>query len=61
MIIKKWAFFIETIGIKYQLPMWCIFKRKRYMDNWYSGLEHGNGHHISLSENRWTDNKPKFY
>lgn len=53
---RKWVSFIETIGIKRRLPMWCIFKGKRYIDDWYSALEHGKGHQISLSENEWTDN-----
>ena len=48
---RKWAFLIEVIDIKYQLSMWCIFKEKRYMNDWYLALEHEKGHHISLSEN----------
>lgn len=54
---REWASLIESIGLRRRLPMWCIFKEKKYMDEWYNALESGQGHQISLSDNGWTDNK----
>ena len=54
---REWASLIESIGLRRRLPMWCIFKGKKYLDEWYSALEPGQSHHISLSDNGWTDNK----
>ena len=54
---RDWASLIEAVGNRRRLPMWCIFKEKKYMDAWYNVLEPGEGHKISLSENGWTDNE----
>ena len=49
---REWASLIKAIGLRQQLPMWCIFKGKKYIDKWYNALEPSEGHEISLSENR---------
>ena len=54
---REWASLIESIGFCRRLPMWCIFKGKKYLDEWYSALEPGQGHQISLSDNGWTNNE----
>ena len=54
---SDWASLIEVIGFRHWLPMWCIFKKKVYMDAWYDALELGEGYQILLSENRWIDNE----
>lgn len=52
---REWASLIETVGVQRRLLFWCIFKGKKYIDDWFNALEPGN--HISLSKNSWTDNK----
>ena len=54
---REWASFIESIDLELQLPIWCIFKGKKYLDKWYSALEPSQSHHILLSDNGWTNNK----
>ena len=54
---REWASLIEGIGLRRQLPMWCIFRGKKYLDKWYSALKLRQGHYISLSDNGWTNNE----
>lgn len=54
---REWASPIEAIGTTgEQLPLFVILKGKRWKDNWFTPeLELGD--HVSLSENKWADNK----
>ncbi len=54
---REWASLIEAIGTTGQrLPLFVIFKGKRWKDDWYPKDIERNSR-ISLSENGWTDNK----
>lgn len=54
---QEWASLIEAIAtIGQRLPLFVIFKSKRWKDDWYPKDIKRNSC-ISLSENDWTNNK----
>lgn len=48
----EWASLIEAVGLRRQLPMWCIFKGEKFMDEWYNALESGQEYTLLSRSNQ---------